>query len=103
MVIQQQIQMQRGEKSGISSAGEKRKEFDGGEWERKCKDDYATLSRQARESVKRTKVEEEEQQQQNEEVNSNQVIMEDGLGNEEGMLIDEIIVIESSQDEALTS
>ena len=44
-----------------SSRGEKRR-FDGGEWEERCKDEFAELARRARESAKRKKVEREEKE-----------------------------------------
>ena len=42
-----------------SNRSEKRR-FDGGEWEERCKDEFAELARRARESAKRKKVEREE-------------------------------------------
>jgi hypothetical protein len=36
--------------------GEKRKDLDGDEWGKKCKDDFAELARMARETVKKRKV-----------------------------------------------
>jgi E3 ubiquitin-protein ligase RAD18 len=44
-----------------SSRGEKRR-FDGGEWEERCKDEFAELARRARESAKRKKIVREEKE-----------------------------------------
>jgi len=111
MAVQQQIQIQ--SRMAAASVAEKRKEFDGGEWQRKNKNDFAALARQAKESTKRRKVVEEEkkeeeqqhyrQEQLQDETNGNQVIKEYGLGMGESILIDETILIESSQDEAWAS